>query len=74
VNPDFPREAAIAGVTTGTVKARMRVAADGTVSGVEIVQANPERLFDRAVTRALSQWKFEPTGVVRTVDHEVEFR
>jgi protein TonB len=74
VNPDFPREAAIAGYTTGTIKARMRVAADGTVTGVEIVQANPERVFDRAVTRALSQWKFEPTGAARTVDHEVEFR
>ena len=52
----------------------MRVAADGTVTGVEILQANPERVFDRAVTRALSQWKFEPTGAARTVDHEVEFR
>lgn len=74
VNPDFPREAALAGVSSGTIKARMRVAADGSVTGVEIVQATPARVFDRAVTRALSQWKFEPTGAARTVDHEVEFR
>ena len=74
VTPEFPREAVIAGVTSGTVKARLRVAADGSVSAVEILAANPVRVFDRAVTRALSQWKFEPTGAVRTVDHEVEFR
>jgi periplasmic protein TonB len=74
VDPDFPAEAARAGVKAGTVRARMRVGADGSVAGVDILQSNPSHVFDRAVTRALSQWKFEPTGQPRTVDHEVEFR
>ena len=52
----------------------MRVDADGNVTAVDIVESNPARIFDRAVTRALLQWKFEATGSPRTVDHELEFR
>lgn len=74
VNPDFPAEAARNGVTAGTVRARMRVGADGAVIGVDILESNPSGVFNRAVIRALSQWKFEPTGQPRTVDHEIEFR
>jgi protein TonB len=74
VNPEFPVEAARSGITAGTVRARMRVGSDGAVTGVDILESNPLHVFDRAVIRALSQWKFEPTGQPRTVDHEIEFR
>ncbi len=70
VPPDFPREAASKGITTGTVRAKMNIEPDGKVSGVEILEADPKRVFDRAVTAALMDWKFEP-GPEKT-SHEVK--
>ena len=60
VPPDFPREAAQKGISTGVVKAKLSIDADGKVSDVEIVEAEPKRVFDRAVKSALMEWKFEP--------------
>ena len=60
VPPDFPREATQKGITTGVVKAKLTIEADGKVSDVEIVEAEPKRVFDRAVKQALMEWKFEP--------------
>jgi protein TonB len=60
VPPDFPREAAQKGISTGVVKAKLTIEADGKVSDVEIVEAEPKRVFDRAVKSALMEWKFEP--------------
>src|SRR5688572_13810364 len=58
VDPDFPREASQAGADTGLVKARMTLDSAGGVTRVEVVEANPRRVFDRAVVRALSQWRY----------------
>jgi periplasmic protein TonB len=74
VDPEFPREAAQAGVAHGNVKARMTLDSGGNVTRVEIVEAAPRRLFDRAVVRALSQWHFTDGPSGRTVDTEVEFK
>lgn len=60
VPPDFPREAAQKGISAGSVKAKLTIEADGKVSGVEILEAEPKRVFDRAVKEALMEWKFEP--------------
>jgi len=60
VPPDFPREATQKGISTGVVKAKLNIEADGKVSSVEILEAEPKRVFDRAVTSALMEWKFEP--------------
>lgn len=60
VPPDFPREAAQKGISTGVVKAKLTIEANGNVSDVEIVEAEPKRVFDRAVKQALMEWKFEP--------------
>lgn len=60
VPPDFPREAAQKGISTGVIKAKLTIEADGKVSDVEIVEAEPKRVFDRAVKQALMEWKFEP--------------
>ena len=60
VPPDFPREAVQKGISTGVVKAKLTIEADGKVSDVEIVEAEPKRVFDRAVKQALMEWKFEP--------------
>ena len=72
--PDFPREAVNAGVSQGSVRARLTVDAAGRVSAVDIVDAQPRRVFDRAVTRTLSRWTFEPGASGRTTDVEIAFR
>ncbi len=70
VPPEFPREATQKGVNSGTVKAKLLIDADGKVTGVEILEAEPKRIFDRAVTSALMEWRFEGTGEKQT--HEVK--
>jgi protein TonB len=70
VPPEFPGEAAKQSISSGTVKAKMSIDADGKVTDVEILEAQPRRVFDKAVTRALMEWKFEPSGEKQT--HEVK--
>ncbi len=74
VEPEFPREAIKAGNDRGLVKARMTLDMNGNVTRVEVVEANPRRVFDRAVVRALSQWRFSDGPSGRTVETEVEFK
>jgi len=74
VEPDYPREAIVAGAERGSVKARMTLDGNGNVTRVEVVEANPRRVFDRAVVRALSQWHFNEGPSGRTVETEVEFK
>lgn len=74
VDPEFPREAVQAGAEKGMVKARMTLDGNGNVMRVDIVEANPRRIFDRAVVRALSQWRFSDGPSGRTVESEVEFK
>jgi protein TonB len=74
VEPGFPREASQAGVDAGLVKARMTLDAGGKVTRVDIVEAKPQRVFDRAVVRALSGWHFNEGAVGRVVETDVEFR
>lgn len=72
--PEFPREALNAGVQQGTVKARLAIDAAGHVTAVDILDAQPRRVFDRAVMRTLARWTFEPGASGRTTDVEVAFR
>ena len=74
VEPEFPREALVASIDKGHVKARLTIDATGEVTRVDIVEANPRRIFDRAVTRSLSQWRYEPGAAGRTVDVELDFK
>ena len=74
VEPEFPTEAMKAGADRGVVKARMTLDGGGNVTHVEIVEAQPRRVFDRAVVLALSQWKFNAGSSGRTYEQEVAFR
>jgi periplasmic protein TonB len=74
VVPDFPREAQLASVDKGHVKARLTLDATGEVTRVDIVESNPRRVFDRAVVRSLSQWRYEAGGAGRTVEVELDFK
>ena len=73
VDPEFPREAVQAGADKGTVKARMTVDGSGEVVRVEILDAQPRRVFDRAVIKTLSQWRYNAGASGRTVDIDINF-
>ena len=73
VEPQFPYEASSAGIDSGHVKARMTVDASGEVTRVEILDAAPRRIFERAVIRTLSQWKFAPGAGGRSMEIEIDF-
>ena len=70
VEPKFPRDS---DADKGTVRARLQVDAKGTVTGVEILEANPPRVFDRTVRSALQQWRYEPTGEAFSTLAEISF-
>ncbi len=74
--PEFPKEAAADGLKSGTVTARLHVDGRGKVTGVDIVNAQPPRVFDRAVRRALLQWQFEApaSGGNADVDVDIKFQ
>lgn len=72
--PVFPSEALDEGITGGSVKVRLSVAPDGSVTGAEIIEADPPRIFNKAVTRAVTRWKYEPTGTADTVDVQLTFK
>jgi len=71
--PEFPKEAITEGVTSGIVKARVTLDGSGKVTGIEILDAQPRRVFDRAVRAALWRWQYEPGAPNRTADVEVAF-
>ncbi|MEO5695235.1 MAG: TonB family protein [Usitatibacter sp.] len=73
VDPEFPREAIQAGVDKGVVKARMTIDQGGEVTRVEVLEANPRRVFDRAVVKTLSQWRFNAGTAGRLVEIDVNF-
>ena len=71
VQPTFPRQALQQGIT-GKVIAWVHVAPNGSVANVEIKQSS-NRLFDREVIRALSQWRFNPEPVGFIGEYEIVF-
>ena len=73
VDPEFPREAVQAGIDKGIVKARMTVDGAGEVTRVEVLDATPRRVFDRAVVKTLSQWRFNSGATGRVVEIDVNF-
>jgi protein TonB len=71
VDPIYPRVAQREGMG-GRVIARLHVTPEGTVSQVQIMSAS-SRVFEREVTRALSQWKFRPEPVGFIGEYEIAF-
>ncbi len=55
--PEFPRAAERRGIE-GHVVVRYNVAPDGAVADVEVVEATPAGVFERAVMRALESWRY----------------
>ena len=71
VEPTYPRQAISQGLT-GKVIAHVRVAPNGSVVDVQIREST-NRIFDREVIRALSQWKFNPEPVGFIGEYEIVF-
>jgi protein TonB len=71
---EYPREAVKAGVENGEVKVKVTVDANGGVVDVQIVDARPPRIFDRAVRSNLQKWKFNAGDANRTYETVIEFR
>lgn len=71
VEPQFPRQALRDGLS-GRVVAHVYVEPNGAVSDVKIISST-NRIFDREVIRALSQWKFNPEPVGFIGEYEIVF-
>ncbi|MBH9552972.1 energy transducer TonB [Inhella gelatinilytica] len=74
VPPEFPAEAARKGINAGSVKAKLTIGPDGAVTDVEILEAEPKRVFDKASIEALKGWKFEGTGQKETLEIKLVYR
>lgn len=72
--PDFPSEANRAGYDEGQLKVRLSVEPSGEVNRVEVIDATPRRVFDRATVRALSQWRYAATGSPRVLEIDVHYK
>jgi protein TonB len=71
VDPVFPRQAQRDGLS-GNVIAHVYVSPAGAVTDVKIIRST-NRIFDREVVRALSQWKFNPEPVGFIGEYEIVF-
>jgi TonB family protein len=70
--PGFPVKAYRAGHRHGRVVLGYTVEPDGTVGGIEILEANPVQVFTRTAVQALAGLQFVPSGAVQ--QRMVEFR
>lgn len=62
IEPRYPVQAARDGLQ-GWVKLRFSIMEDGSVDEVEVIEAEPRRVFDREAIRALRRWKYSPKVV-----------
>ncbi len=74
IQPTFPVTATLAGVTEGSVTARVSIGTDGKVVQVEIVKARPTKVFDKEVIAAVSQWRYAPLASPQTKIVELSFQ
>ncbi len=59
IEPLYPRKASLEGLE-GYVTLSFDVAADGSTQNIQVIDANPERVFNKAAIRALKKWKYRP--------------
>ncbi|XBQ16585.1 MAG: energy transducer TonB [Oceanicaulis sp.] len=70
--PEFPRAAQRREIE-GHVVVRYNVSPEGTVSDVEVVEATPAGVFERAVMRALENWRYAAAAETTNVEKRFDF-
>ena len=74
MNPEFPPEAVRQGIDQGTVRARLRIGADGRVESVTTSAAAQSRVFERSARTALAEWSFPPGAAGRVYEVQLDYR
>lgn len=59
IDPKYPAEAAKNGIE-GWVKLGFSIDVTGAVIDVQVLDAEPKRIFDREAVKALKSWKYQP--------------
>lgn len=59
IPPQYPRDAARAGIT-GWVQLEVLVNADGTVRSAKVIDSKPRGMFEASAVQAVMRWKFKP--------------
>ncbi len=59
IPPTYPSRALRLNIE-GVVTVEFTIGTDGSVSDPEIIKAKPPKIFDRAVLKAITKWKFNP--------------
>jgi len=72
VEPQYPRRA-LSRRIEGYVVVGFTIEPDGTTSGVEVLESEPPRVFDRSATKAVERWRFEPRDEPRRDNTRFEF-
>ncbi|GIX34952.1 MAG: hypothetical protein KatS3mg126_0731 [Lysobacteraceae bacterium] len=72
VQPRYPRLAFRRRIE-GYVRVRMLVQPDGSVGQVEVIESEPEGVFDRETLAAVSRWKFSTGKEAQWVIQRIDF-
>jgi len=61
ISPKYPQKAAKDGIE-GSVVLQFNITETGAVENVEVVEATPPYVFDKAAVNALKKWKYSPVN------------
>ncbi len=74
-DPTYPSRAQRRGIE-GYVVVQFIIRRDGSVDpgSIEVLEANPPRVFDRAARQSITDWQFQPSDQRRRTQQRFEFK